>query len=92
MSADKVTACGPPTWDPNYMGPIGALGSEVKYWELVAPIQYNGGHFGTRYTGFVAFPDGRLLLAYHKEPIQCASVEAAKDLGMSTYLLTQEGG
>jgi hypothetical protein len=91
MSADRVTACGPPNWVPTYTGPIGARGNEVKYWELVDPIQHNGVHFGTRYTGFVAFPDGRLLLAYHEEPIQCTSVEEAKELGVTTYLLTKKG-
>lgn len=92
MSADGVTACGPPSWVPNYMGPVSMNGiSSIKHWELIEPIQYNEVQVGNRYTGFVAFPDGRLLLAYHKEPIQCASLKEAMELGVSTYLLTLEG-
>lgn len=43
------------------------------------------------YTNILVFPNGQLQI-YGQAPIQCASVEAAKELGMSTYLLTKEGG
>lgn len=61
-------------------------------WELVegsetSPI------IGTKelYTNVLVFPNGQLHL-HGQAPIQCASVEEAKEIGITTYLLTQEGG
>ncbi len=44
-----------------------------------------------RWTNTRVFPDGQLHL-HGQAPIQCASVEEAKEIGITTYLLTQEGG
>ena len=63
-------------------------------WELVERSEAN--HlpiigFRENYTNVLVFPDGRLKVRDNVF-IQCASVEKAKEIGMSTYLLTQEGG
>ena len=79
-------------WKPNFVTPDWAGGSrEVRHWELVVPTRYGVDSFGERYTGVLVFPDGRILVGDNVY-IQCASVEEAKEIGIITYLLTQEGG
>ena len=82
---------GQPIWDPNYVTPDWAWGSrEVRHWELVVPTQYGEDSFGKLYTGVIAYPNGRLVI--NNQEIQCDSVEEAKEMGMTTYLLMKEGG
>jgi hypothetical protein len=62
-------------------------------WELVESSNAGSPIIGFRehYTNVLVFPSGRLKVD-DNVVIQCASVEEAKELGMTTYLLAQEGG
>lgn len=83
---------GQPVWDPNYKSSSWVWGSRgVRHWELVIPIKYGKTSFGTMYTSILVYPDGTLTID-GQAPIQCASVEEAKEMGMTTYMLTKEGG
>lgn len=78
-------------WDPNFVTPDWAWGSsKIGHWELVIPTHYGGASSGRRYTGVLVHPNGVLTIDGKK--IQCASAEEAKELGITTYLLTKEGG
>lgn len=82
---------GSPIWDPNYKIPCWVCGSrEVRHWEIVVPTQYGEDSFGKLYTGVIAYLNGRLVI--NGQEFQCDSVEEAKEMGMTTYLLMKEGG
>ena len=82
---------GQPIWDPNYKSQHRVWGSrEVRHWELVVPTQYGVDSFGKLYTGVCVFPKGRLVI--NGQEFRCDSVEEAKEMGMTTYLLMKEGG
>lgn len=71
-----------------------SMGTFVPCWELVERIINDAtpSGFHDHYTGIIVFPDGRLLVGNRPPTIDCDSMEAAKELGMTTYLLTKEGG
>jgi hypothetical protein len=62
-------------------------------WELVERIKGHQLIIGIHefYTNVLVFPNGQLRL-HGQAPIQCDSVEEAKEMGMTTYLLMKEGG
>ncbi len=77
-------------WKPIYEGPDWVWGeAEIDHWELVVPTHYGGAFSGSRYTGVRVHPNG--VLTIDAKEIQFASVEESKEIGMTTYLLTQEG-
>lgn len=81
---------GSPIWDLNYVTPDWAWGSVVvRSWELTVPTQYGVDSFGKLYTGVLVLPEGRLVI--NGQEFQCDSVEEAKEMGMTTYLLMKEG-
>ena len=61
-------------------------------WELVGSSNAGSPIIGFKqfYTNILVFHDGRLKVGDNVF-IQCASVEEAKELGMTTYLLTKKG-
>lgn len=69
-------------------------GRFVPCWELVDRTKEGNYTAVLRdyYTGITVFPDGRLLIGNRPPTIDCDSVEAAKEFGMTTYRLTKEGG
>lgn len=75
-------------WKPIMLSPQWLWGKEeVSHWELVTT---GDGPLSTRFTGVYAQPNGRLVI--DGDVLQFASVEEAKEIGMSTYLLTKEEG
>ena len=81
---------GQPIWRPHYKSPSWVWGSmKVSHWEIVTQTRYGVESFGKLYTGVRVFPDGRLVI--NGQESQCDSVEEAKEMGMTTYLLTSEG-
>lgn len=77
-----------PIWAPDYF--MRASGHrEIRHWELAIPIHIGDASFGRRYVGVLVYPDGAIIIGDKR--IQCTSVEEAKELGMSTYLLTKGG-
>lgn len=82
---------GTPIWDPNFVTPDWAWGiREIRHWEIVVPTRYGVDSFGRLYTGVLVYPNGRLVI--NNQEIQCTSAEEAKEMGITTYLLTKEGG
>ncbi len=80
---------GTPIWAPEYF--MRASGHrEIRHWELVIPLHYGEASFGRQYTSILVYPDGAIIIGDKR--IQCASVEEAKEIGLATFLLTQEGG
>lgn len=71
-----------------------SMGTFVPCWELVERIRNDNHPSGFRdyYTGITVFPDGRLRIGNRPPTINCDSLEAAKEIGMATYILTKEGG
>lgn len=61
-------------------------------WELTARSESRKSVIGVQvlYTNVLVLLNGQLLL-HGQAPIQCASVEEAKELGVTTYLLTKKG-
>ena len=74
-------------WKPIYKSPDWVWGKEeISHWELVV---VGAGPLSARFTGVNAHSSGRLYI--DGQVLHLDSLEAAKELGITTYLLTQEG-
>ena len=91
MSIKVRAEYGQPIWDSVYTGRHAYGRKEVRNLELIVPVRYSEGTSGRLFAGVEVYPDGTLFIPGWGA-IQCASVDEAKEIGMSTYLLTQEGG